>query len=267
MVRAAVAGIAGRMGSRIAQLIMETEGIELGGGFEQTGHPKIGKDLAEVIGGAAVGKTIAGTIKDILDDADVIIDFTTASASVGNLQAAAECGKPMVIGSTGLSPEQVDRVRELAGKIPCVFAPNMSMGVNVLFKVVADVARLLGEDFDVEIIEAHHRFKKDAPSGTALKLAQMAATALNRNLEEVGVYARRGIIGERTAKEIGIQTIRAGDIVGEHTVVFGGMGERIELTHKAHSRDNFARGAVRAAMWILSQPPGLYDMQSVLGIK
>jgi 4-hydroxy-tetrahydrodipicolinate reductase len=143
----------------------------------------------------------------------------------------------------------------------------MSMGVNVLFKIVADVARMLGDGFDIEIVEAHHRFKKDAPSGTALKLAQVAAEALERDLDRVGVYARHGLIGERSQKEIGIQTVRAGDIVGEHTVTFGGMGERIELTHRAHSRDNFARGALRAAAWVVSQPPGLYDMQNVLGIR
>ncbi len=143
----------------------------------------------------------------------------------------------------------------------------MSMGVNVLFKVVADVTRLLGSGFDVEIVEAHHRFKKDAPSGTALKLAQIVAGALERELDQVGVFARHGLIGERTSQEIGIQTVRGGDIVGEHTVMFAGLGERIELTHRAHSRDNFARGAVRAALWVVRQPPGLYDMQNVLGIR
>jgi 4-hydroxy-tetrahydrodipicolinate reductase len=173
----------------------------------------------------------------------------------------------MVIGTTGFAPEQVARVQELARQIPCVLAPNMSMGVNVLFKVVADVARLLGDDFDVEIVEAHHRFKKDAPSGTALKLAQNVADALGRDLNQTGVYARHGLIGERTRQEIGIQTVRAGDIVGEHTVIFASLGERIEITHRAHSRDNFARGAIRAAIWVVKQPPGLYNMQQVLGIK
>lgn len=267
MVRAAVAGIAGRMGSRVAQLIRETDQLELAGGFEQPDHPGVGREVAEFIGGAQTGLTIAGSVKEVLAMADVVIDFTSASASCLHLEAAAAAGKPMVIGSTGFSAAQVEKARELTRNIPCVLAPNMSMGVNVLFKVVADVARLLGEGFDIEIVEAHHRFKKDAPSGTALKLAQVAAEALGRDLERVGVYARQGLIGERSEQEIGIQTIRAGDIVGEHTVTFGGMGERIELTHKAHSRDNFARGALRAAMWVVSQPAGLYDMQNVLGIK
>jgi 4-hydroxy-tetrahydrodipicolinate reductase len=266
MVRAAVAGIAGRMGSRIAQLIRETEGIELAGGFEQPGHSAEGREIAEFIGGSPTGLIVANSIEAVLGVADVVIDFTSASASCRHLASASAAGKPMVIGSTGFSAEQVQKAKDLTQTIPCVLAPNMSMGVNVLFKIVADVARMLGEGFDIEIVEAHHRFKKDAPSGTAIKLAQVAAEALERDLDRVGVYARHGIIGERTEREIGIQTVRAGDIVGEHTVMFGGMGERIELTHKAHSRDNFARGALRAAKWVVSQPAGLYDMQNVLGI-
>jgi 4-hydroxy-tetrahydrodipicolinate reductase len=267
MIKVAVAGIAGRMGSRIAQLVRETDGIELAGGFEQAAHAIVGRDLAECIGGSHTGLTVSGSVKDILGSADVVIDFTSASASCTHLEAAAAAGKPMVIGSTGFSAEQVQKARELTRNIACVLAPNMSMGVNVLFKIVADVARMLGDGFDIEIVEAHHRFKKDAPSGTALKLAQVAAEALERDLDQVGVYARHGLIGERAQKEIGIQTVRAGDIVGEHTVTFGGMGERIELTHRAHSRENFARGALRAAAWVVSQPPGLYDMQNVLGIR
>ncbi len=173
----------------------------------------------------------------------------------------------MVIGTTGFSKDQIEVLRSLSGEIPLVMAPNMSVGVNLLFKVLKDVARVLGDDYDIEIIEAHHRMKKDAPSGTALKMAQVIADALQRNLDEVGVYARKGIIGERTKQEIGIQTVRAGDIVGEHTVLFGGLGERIEITHKASSRDTFARGALRAAMWVADRKPGLYDMQDVLGLK
>jgi len=267
MVRAAVAGIAGRMGTRIAQLIHETEGIELVGGFERADHPKVGRDICEVIVGAPAGLVIAGDIEEVLAVADVVIDFTIASVSLNHLKAASAKGKAMVIGSTGFAPAQLSEARDLARKVPCVLAPNMSMGVNILFKVVGDVARLLGDGFDVEIVEAHHRLKKDAPSGTALKLAQVVADALERNLDEVGVYARHGMIGERTAQEIGIQTIRAGDIVGEHTVLFGGLGERIEITHRAHSRDNFASGALRAAQWVVGQPAGLYDMHDVLGIR
>jgi 4-hydroxy-tetrahydrodipicolinate reductase len=266
MVRAAVAGVGGRMGSRIAQLIRDAEGIELAGAFEHSAHPAVGKDIAEIIGGSPTGKTVCADMQEALGEADVVIDFTNAAASLGHLQVAAANRIAMVVGSTGFSADQMEQARELSREFPAVLTPNMSMGVNVLFKVVADVTRMLGSGFDVEIVEAHHRFKKDAPSGTALKLAQIVARALDRELDQVGVYARHGLIGERTLQEIGIQTVRGGDIVGEHTVLFAGMGERIELTHRAHSRDNFAHGALRAALWVVRQPPGLYDMQNVLGI-
>lgn len=267
MIRAAVAGIAGRMGSRIAQLVRETEGMELAGGFEYSGYPKIGKDLCEAIGGAVTGKPIGGGISDVLEAADVVIDFTNAAVSLEHLRVASSRGKAMVIGSTGFSREQLDDASKLTSRVPCIISPNMSIGMNILFKMVSDAARLMGENFDIEIIEAHHRFKKDAPSGTAVKLAQLVAKSLNRDLAEVGVYARHGLIGERSDSEIGIQTIRGGDIVGEHTVIFAGLGERIELVHRAQSRDNFARGAIHAAKWVVEQPPGLYDMSDVLGIK
>ncbi len=267
MVRAAIAGIGGRMGVRIAQLIRETEGIELAGGFEHPGHPKIGKDVAELVGGAPTGITVRGLIDEVFDDTDVIVDFTNAEAALDHLRSASRAGKPMVIGATGFTPERMETAAGLASAIPCVISPNMSIGVNILFKMVADAARLLGESFDVEIVEAHHRFKKDAPSGTAMKLAQLVAQSLGRDLAKTGVFARHGIIGERTPSEIGIQTIRGGDIVGDHTVIFAGLGERIEITHRAHSRDNFARGAVMASKWIVVQPPGLYDMSDMLGIK
>jgi 4-hydroxy-tetrahydrodipicolinate reductase len=267
MVRAVVAGIGGRMGSRIAQLVRDSEGIELTGGFEYSEHPGVGKDISEMIGGGPTGKTTCGSMEEALGDADLVIDFTSASASLRHLQVAAARKVAMVVGSTGFSTVQIGEARDLARNFPCVLTPNMSVGVNVLFKVVEDLTRLLGRNFDVEIVEAHHRLKKDAPSGTAVKLAQIIAGALDRELDEVGVYARHGLIGERSNEEIGIQTLRGGDIVGEHTVLFAGMGERIELTHRAHSRDNFARGAIRAALWVVQQPPGLYDMQNVLGIK
>ncbi len=172
-----------------------------------------------------------------------------------------------MIGSTGFTAEEMKRARELAASVRCVLTPNMSVGVNVMLKVLADVAGILGDDYDVEIVEAHHHLKKDAPSGTALKMAQVIAESLGRDLDQVGVYSRKGMIGERTKPEIGIQTVRAGDIVGEHTVIFGGMGERLEFIHRAHSRDNFARGAIRAALWIVGRENGLYDMQDVLGLK
>jgi len=197
----------------------------------------------------------------------VLIDFTFPEASLANIKLCAELGRPIIIGSTGFTGEQLDEVGEFVRKIPCVLSPNMSIGVNLCFKILEEVARTIGGDYDMEIVETHHRMKKDAPSGTAIKMAQVLAKAVNRNLEEVGVYARKGMIGERTNKEIGIQTLRAGDIVGEHTVLFAGIGERIEITHRAHSRETFAAGAVRAAKWIVGRKPGLYDMQDVLGLK
>jgi 4-hydroxy-tetrahydrodipicolinate reductase len=255
------------MGGRILSAIHETGDIHLCGAVERSDHPALGRDVGEV---AAMDKwniPIGGSLRDVISSGDVILDFTNAEASLKNLEVAAGSGKAAVIGSTGFSPRQVEEAREMARKVPCVLSPNMSVGVNVMFKVVADLAKTLGDDYDIEVIEAHHRMKKDAPSGTAMKLGQVLAEAVDRNFAEVGVFARKGIIGERKRKEIGMQTIRAGDIIGEHTVIFGGLGERLEVTHRAHSRDNFARGAVRAARWVVGQKPGLYDMQDVLGIK
>jgi 4-hydroxy-tetrahydrodipicolinate reductase len=267
MVRAIVSGAGGRMGGRIIHLLEGVEGIALAGAVERPDHPAVGREVGEVVGLPAKGLKISGSLAEVLPQGDVLIEFTHPESSLNHLKAVADAGKAMVMGTTGFSPEQLAEVRALAPRTRLVFAPNMSVGVNLMFKVVADIARILSSGYDVEIVEAHHRLKKDAPSGTALKLAQVIAQALDRDLEEVGVYARKGIIGERTPQEIGVQTVRAGDIVGEHTVLFGGMGERLEIIHRAHSRDNFARGAVRAALWIVGQAPGLYDMQDVLGLK
>ena len=267
MVKIAVAGAAGRMGSRITALSKEYEGLQLAGAFERKGHKDIGKDIGTVIGIGDTGVKLIDNAESIINNVDLIISFSTVEASLEHLRLASSKGKAIVIGTTGFTKDALKEVSELTRKIPCVMASNMSMGVNLLLKVLQDIARVLGEGYDIEIIEAHHRMKKDAPSGTALKMAQVIADALNRNLDEVAVYARKGIIGERTGKEIGIQTIRAGDIVGEHTVIFGGLGERIEVTHKASSRDTFARGALRSALWCFGKPAGLYDMQDVLGLK
>lgn len=267
MVNIAVAGAMGRMGSRITALSREYDDINLTGVFEKKGHKDIGKDIGLLLGIGERGITLEDGLDKVIDKADVIIDFTHTSSTTEHLRLASSKGKAMVIGTTGFSKEELEEIRRLTEKIPCVMAPNMSVGVNLLLKVLKDVATVLGDDYDIEIIEAHHRLKKDAPSGTAMKMAQVIASALNRNLDDVAIYARKGMIGERTKKEIGIQTIRAGDIVGEHTVLFGGLGERIEITHKASSRDTFARGALRAAVWVHGKAPGLYDMQDVLELK
>lgn len=267
MVKIVVAGAAGRMGGRISALSQEYPGLHLVGAFERKGHKDIGKDIGSLVGLGDMGIRLLDSPKTIIDTADVIISFTTVESSLEHLRLASSRGKAIVIGTTGFSKENVQEVIGLTRNIPCVMASNMSTGVNLLLKVLQDIARVLGESYDIEIIEAHHRMKKDAPSGTALKMAQVIADALDRNLDQVAVYSRKGIIGERTAGEIGIQTIRAGDIVGEHTVIFGGLGERIEVTHKASSRDTFARGALRAALWVSGKVGGLYDMQDVLGLK
>lgn len=266
-IKAIVAGAAGRMGRQIIKVIHESEGITLTGAFEHPDNPFVNQDAGRIAGIGDLGTAIAGNPGEVVDSGDVMIDFTLPDATLGNIRVAASKGTPMVIGTTGFSDEGLQEIRDLTTRIPCVMAPNMSVGVNVMFSIAARTAKLLGRDYDIEILEAHHRLKKDAPSGTAMRLASIMAEATGRDLQRTAVYARKGIIGERTDEEIGIQTLRAGDITGEHTVMFGGVGERLELIHRAHNRDNFAKGAVRAAKWIVNQTPGLYDMQDVLGIK
>jgi 4-hydroxy-tetrahydrodipicolinate reductase len=267
MVKAIVTGAAGRMGGRIVSLIAATEGIELACAVERKGHEFIGRDVGEGLGLGKTGVVIEDSLEACIDRGDVVIDFTFHESSVGHLETAAMRQRAIVIGSTGFTDVEMDKIRRLAVNARCVLSPNMSVGVNVMFSLLDAAAGILGDDYDVEIFEAHHHLKKDAPSGTAMKMAQIIAARLGRDLGKVGVYGRKGLIGERTKEEIGIQTLRAGDIVGEHTVMFGGVGERLEFIHRAHSRDNFARGAIRAAMWVVGQEKGLYDMMDVLGLK
>lgn len=267
MIKIGVAGAAGKMGSRMAALCREYDGLQLAGAFERPGHAAIGQDIGLVSGIGETGVALQDGIGKVIDAVDIIIDFTSIESTKENLKTAAQKGKAMVIGTTGFTKADLQEIAPLLRNVPCVMASNMSLGVNLLLKVLRDVAGVLGDDYDIEIVEAHHRLKKDAPSGTALKMAEVLADAVNRNLDEVAVYARKGLIGQRTKKEIGIQTVRAGDIVGEHTVYFGGLGERIEITHKASSRDTFARGALKAALWLAGKPAGLYDMQHVLNLK
>jgi 4-hydroxy-tetrahydrodipicolinate reductase len=264
-IKAIVVGAAGKMGSRIIHMINETPSISLFRAVERPDHPSVGKDIGEVIGLGKMNIPLEGGLKKAAGD--VIINFTNPKSSIESLEFAKETGSAIVIGTTGLSQEQVERIKDLTKSVRCVFSPNMSVGVNVMFKVVQEVAQVLGPDYDIEIFEAHHRLKKDSPSGTAVKLGELVAKAVGRDFGKVGVYGRKGMVGERTREEIGMQVIRAGDIVGEHTVLFGGIGERLEIIHCAHSRDNFARGAIRAALWVVNQPNGLYDMQDVLGLR
>ncbi|MEN8232113.1 MAG: 4-hydroxy-tetrahydrodipicolinate reductase [Thermodesulfobacteriota bacterium] len=267
MTKVIIAGAAGRMGRRIGYMVNEQPELQVAAGFERPDSPDVGKDMGELGGYGSNGVMVADDLAAVIDQGDVIIDFTFHEATMKIARQAAQKNRAMVIGTTGLSQENLQELTELCNNFPCVQAPNMAVGVNVLFKLAAKVASILGNDYDMEIMEAHHRMKKDAPSGTAMKLGEVMAQAVGRNLDEDGVFSRHGIIGERTDTEIGLQTIRAGDIVGEHTVYFAGAGERLELTHRAHSRDNFARGAALAAAWVYEKPNGLYNMFDVLDLQ
>ncbi len=268
MVNVIVAGVSGRMGSTIARLVQEDQDLSLAGGFERADHPNVGKDVGEVIGVGPLGIKVAKGLEEVISQADVIIDFTFHTASVSHLKIAQKYAKPIVIGTTGFTDEEMAEIEAMASQVKCVLSPNMSVGVNLLFKLVPEVAKILGEDYDIEILEMHHRFKKDAPSGTAMRLAQLVAQATERDLGKVCVYGRQGVIGERKKEEIAVLALRGGDVVGDHTVYFAGLGERIEITHRASSRETFARGALRAAKWIVKQEKhGIYDMLDVLGIK
>ena len=236
----AISGCGGRMGNRIAALSFGDSELKVAGAFESNGHPWLGKDLGEQLGLGSKGVKITSDIKNGLSPAKVLIEFTTPQATIIHLKIACELKVGMVIGTTGLSPAEISQVKEASKSIPVVMAPNMSIGVNLLFGLVGEVAKKLGPGYDVEIVEVHHRFKKDAPSGTAKRLAEIIAEAKSKDLDRVGVYGRKGIPGERTPDEIGIHAVRAGDVVGDHTVIFSSLGERIELTHRAHSRDTFA---------------------------
>lgn len=267
MAELVVAGAAGRMGSRIVALIPEARDCRLAGAIEAVGHPAIGRDAGEVAGIGSLGVKIQANAQPLLSRDRVFIDFTLPEVTLSHLKVAAAQGARAVIGTTGFSPAQRVEIESFARTIPVLLSPNMSIAVNLTFKLLAQIAQVLGDDYDVEITEIHHRMKKDAPSGTALRMAEVIAQALGRDPANVMVYGRQGMTEARTQKEIGIQSLRAGDVVGEHTVVFGGLGERLELTHRAQSRDTFARGALRGARFIAQAAPGLYSMQDVLGLK
>lgn len=268
MTRVAIVGIGGRMCGRIAHLVHEAEDQDLTGGVEFTGSEAVGRDLGEVIGIGKTGHHVVDNLETIIGATDVVVAFTAPpDGTVAAAEIAGAAGKPMIIGTTGLNSEQVDVMTAAVSKVPCVFAPNFSIGVTVLTKLVEDAARILGHEYDVEVVETHHRFKADAPSGTALALAESAARGLERDLNKVGVYGRHGDTGARTQEEIGIHALRAGDIVGEHTVTFGGIGETVQIVHRAQSRDTFAVGVVRAIRFAAQADAGMYTMRDVLGIS
>ncbi|EGV17388.1 4-hydroxy-tetrahydrodipicolinate reductase [Thiocapsa marina] len=267
LIRIAVAGAGGRMGRTLVQAVNETEGLVLGAATERAASSLLGADAGELAGIGGLGVSVMPDLAECLDDFDVLIDFTSPAATLAHLEICRAAGKCMVIGTTGLDPAQRASIAEAGREIGIVFAPNMSVGVNLCFKLLDIAARVLGDEVDIEIIEAHHRHKVDAPSGTALGMGEVIASALGRDLGDVAVYGREGQTGPRERRTIGFETIRAGDIVGEHSVWFVADGERVEIAHKASSRMNFARGAVRAAGWIAGRGPGMFDMQDVLGLR
>ena len=259
-----VCGAGGRMGTAVVRAIQQSAGTSLVAAIDKAGSPRLGKDAGEISAAGNLGITVSDKIEPYLKPGTVIIDFTRPEASLTYIRAAAKKAVPIVVGTTGFDPRQTAQIKRLSRRTPALLSANTSLGVNVLVSLLGTAAKLLGDDYDVEIVEAHHRFKKDAPSGTALALGRAIAGALNRDLDKVSIHGRKGIVGERSEKEVALLSVRAGDIVGEHTVIFGGIGERLEFVHRAHSRDTFAHGAIRAARWLARQNAGLYGMQDVL---
>ncbi|MFT5235652.1 MAG: 4-hydroxy-tetrahydrodipicolinate reductase [Shewanella sp.] len=266
-IRVAITGGSGRMGRTLIEAARQHPRIHLGAVVERAGSTLIGVDAGELAGVGSMNVPITDSLDLVVNDFDVLIDFTSPEASLIHTDWCAENGKAIVIGTTGFNHSEKEQISVYAEKIPVVMAPNMAVGVNVMWKLLEVAAEVMGDYTDIEIIEAHHRYKKDAPSGTALKMGEVIAKTLGRDLEKCAVYGREGMTGERDRETIGFSTIRAGDIVGEHTAMFADIGERIEITHKASSRMTFANGAMRAASWLVEQDSGLYDMQQVLGLK
>lgn len=267
MIKVAITGAAGRMGRALITACQQTDGMQLVAAIERQGSSLLGADAGELAGVGRLDVSVSDDVSVAAQAADVLIDFTHPDVTLNNIQLCREAACSMVIGTTGFSDEQRESIVQAANDIAIVFAPNMSVGVNLCFKLLEIAAKVLGDDVDIEVIEAHHRDKVDAPSGTALRMGEVVADALGRDLKDCAVYGREGQTGRRDRKTIGFETIRAGDIVGDHTVLFAGTGERVEITHKASSRMTFANGAVRAAKWLASRDSGLFDMQDVLDLR
>lgn len=264
--RVGVVGCAGRMGRAVLHEVLAAPDLVLAGGVERSGHPELGRDLGLLAGAPAAGVVAQDDLGALLATADALIDFSAPEASLEHARACAERGRPLVIGTTGFSAEQDLELSRLAGQFPLLVAPNMSLGVNLLLLLTKQVAQALGPEFDIEILEMHHRQKRDAPSGTALALGRAAAEGRNIRLEEAAIRVRDGLTGPRQRGTIGFATLRGGDVVGDHTVIFAGDGERIVLQHLAADRRIYARGAVAAARWLVGRPPGRYGMRDVLGL-
>lgn len=266
MLNIVIAGSTGRMGHALLEGVIGDTELTLHAALDRATNPAIGRDAGEMVG-SPCGVKVSADIDAALKGADVLVDFTRPEATMEYIAACRKTGAKLVIGTTGFSAEQKLVIQEAARDIAIVFAPNMSVGVNLLINLVQSAAKVLAEGYDIEIIEAHHRHKVDAPSGTALRLGEAAAAALGRDLVNCAVYGREGVTGERDSSTIGFATVRGGDVVGDHTVLFAGIGERVELTHKASSRATFAMGALRAAKFLADEKNGLFDMQDVLGLR
>jgi len=266
MLRIAITGAAGRMGKTLIEACQQAEACSVNAAIERPGISLIGADAGELAGVGTLNVKLVDDVASVVEDFDALIDFTSIDSTLANLEVCKANGKHIIIGTTGFSDEQKQIIKDAANQTAVVFAPNMSVGVNLCLKLLQTAASILSEDYDIEVIEAHHRHKVDAPSGTALRMGEVVAETLGRDLNECAVYGREGHTGARKPESIGFETIRAGDIVGEHTVMFATEGERVEITHKASSRMTFAKGAVRAAKWLQDKDKGLYDMQDVLGL-
>jgi 4-hydroxy-tetrahydrodipicolinate reductase len=264
--RVAVAGASGRMGRMLIEATLNDEGAVLAGAFDRPGTGFIGRDAGE-FNGTPCGVSIVDDARSAIAEADCVIDFTRPEGSIAHLQIARDLGRAMVIGTTGFSATEKSTIVEASGAIPIVFAPNMAVGVNAVFRLLEVAARILNDGYDVEVLEMHHRYKVDAPSGTALRMGEVVARELGRDLDSCAVYGREGVTGERKAETIGFSTLRGGDVVGDHTVMFAGLGERIEITHKSGSRMPYALGALRAVRFLADKRSGLFDMQDVLGLR
>ncbi len=267
MTRVAITGAAGRMGRVLIEACHANSNVTLTAAVARAGSSVIGVDAGELAGIGRMQVPVVDALEKVAGQFDVLIDFTTPEATLANVAFCRRHAKKIVIGTTGLAPQQKEQIVQVGADTAMVLAPNMSVGVNLCFKLLDLATRVLGEDADVEIIEAHHRMKVDAPSGTALRMGEVVASALGRDLKTCAIYGREGKTGARDPKTIGFATVRAGDIVGDHTVLFAAAGERVEITHKASSRMTFASGAVRAAHWLASRPAGVFDMQDVLGLR
>ena len=261
-----IAGCSGRMGHALLEGVFADGELVLHGALDRLDNPQIGRDAGEQFGKLS-GVTISHDIDNAIQDADVLVDFTRPEATILYLDACQKANVKLIIGTTGFTAQQKSQIEAASKSIAIVFAPNMSVGVTLLINLVQAAAKVLNEGYDIEIIEAHHRHKVDAPSGTALRLGEAAASALGRNLEECAIYGREGVTGQRDPNTIGFATVRGGDVVGDHTVLFAGIGERVELTHKASSRATFALGALRAAKFLAVKQSGLFDMQDVLNLR